>query len=232
MSTLFIAFGLLFISAIVFVSVDAEKLAKFIKAILPAFLIVSGISLILMKAAGPGSLLLFAGIALWRRFRGVGQLGPKSSGKSSGRSSVRSAALEMELDHESGAMNGVVLVGTFEGKVLDDLEREDLFDLRKEIADDGESLAILDAYLDRRLTGWREDTEADVGAGEGASSGSGPMSEQEAYEVLGLATGASVSEIRSAHRRLMKTAHPDSGGSTFLAAKVNEAKDVLLRSHS
>lgn len=56
----------------------------------------------------------------------------------------------------------------------------------------------------------------------------GPMSREEAYQVLGLQPGASVSEIRAAHRRLMRGAHPDSGGSDWLAARVNQARDILL----
>lgn len=215
----------------IFVSVKPATLALIIKRIVPVALIAAGGALIFLKQGGPGSLLLFAGIALWRRMRGVGRLGGGQSA-SNQRSSVRSAALEMELDHDTGAMNGLVLVGAHEGKELDLMERTELFELRLEISDDGESLALLDAYLDRRLAGWREDAHANADAGQRSPPSSGPMGEKEAYEVLGLSTGASVEDIRKAHRRLMKTAHPDSGGSTFLAAKINEAKDVLLSSHS
>jgi len=231
MSGIFILLLLAVIALGVFLSVKPATLALIIRRFIPVLLIAAGGTLIFLKQGGPGSLLLFAGIALWRRMRGVGRLGASGS-TSNQRSNVRSAALEMELDHDTGAMNGLVLVGAHEGRELDLMERSDLFELRLEISDDGESLALLDAYLDRRLAGWREDAHADTDAGQRSPPRSGPMGKKEAYEVLGLPAGASIEDIRKAHRRLMKTAHPDSGGSTFLAAKINEAKDVLLSSHS
>lgn len=150
--------------------------------------------------------------------------------KSTGQvSRVRSAFFEMELDHDSGAMRGRVLAGRHAGVTLDALDIATLVALSGEI--DEESRSLLAAYLDRRDAAWREHAQGDAAAGQGRAAASGPMTEQEAYQILGLEAGASAAEIARAHRSLMKRLHPDQGGSTYLAARVNEAKDVLLRRH-
>ena len=137
----------------------------------------------------------------------------------------------MELDHDSGDMDGVVLVGRFEGRRLFEMSDDELLELAADVKDDRESAELLEAYLDRRIADWRAGFEPDEGAGLGAAPGSGAMTQKEAYEILGLAAGASEAEIREAHRRLMKRMHPDAGGSTFLAGRINEAKTVLLSRH-
>jgi hypothetical protein len=149
--------------------------------------------------------------------------------KSTGQTSrVRTAFLELELDHDSGAMRGMVLSGTKRGASLDDLSVETLAGLVSEF--DEESRALLVAYLDRRDAGWREHAQADAPTGRSAAS-SGKMTEQEAYQILGLEPAAGADDIARAHRTLMKKLHPDQGGSTYLAARINEAKEVLTRSH-
>src|SRR5436309_3647565 len=149
--------------------------------------------------------------------------------KSAGQvSRVRSAFVEMELDHDSGALRGRILAGRHEGVSLDALDAETLIGLLGEI--DEESRALLATYLDRRKPGWREHAEGDATAGQGTPR-TGPMTEQEAYQILGLEPGASAAEIGRAHRTLMKKLHPDQGGPTYLAARVNDAKDTLLRRH-
>ena len=94
-----------------------------------------------------------------------------------------------------------------------------------------QSAALFEAYLDRRMPGWRDHVEGDDTAGARGAANTGAMTDEEAYEILGLAPGASKAEIRAAHRRLMMRVHPDQGGSTFLAAKINQAKDWLLGKH-
>src|SRR3972149_729737 len=149
----------------------------------------------------------------------------KSSGKIS---RVRSAYFERELDHDSGQMHGRVMAGHHQGAELERLDVKTLIAMLSEI--DEESRALLAAYLDRRDPRWSEDAQGDAAAGRGTAS-SGKMSEQEAYQILGLETGASARDISRAHRTLMKKFHPDQGGSTYLAARINEAKEILLRRH-
>jgi hypothetical protein len=149
----------------------------------------------------------------------------KSSGKVS---RVRSAFIEMELDLDSGDMNGHFIAGPHQGAQLNSLDDKTLAAMLAGI--DDESRALLVAYLDRRDPAWSEHVQGDAAAGRPAAS-SGKMSEQEAYQILGLQTGASADDIGHAHRALMKKFHPDQGGSTYLAARINEAKETLLRRH-
>jgi len=158
---------------------------------------------------------------------GFGARTQKSPGQVS---RVRSAFVEMELDHDTGAMQGRILAGRHEGVPLKALDVPSLVGFLPEI--DEESRALLMAYLDRREPSWREHAQGDAATGPGRSSGSsGKMTEEEAYQILGVQPGASAADIGRAHRALMKKLHPDQGGSTYLAARVNEAKDVLLRRH-
>jgi len=168
------------------------------------------------------------GLLGWLPFGPAG-FGPRTQ-KSSGQiSRVRSAFFEMELDHDTGAMRGRVVAGRHQGSPLEALEIATLVDLLTQI--DDESRGLLLAYLDRRDPRWREHTQDGMAAGEGGPWRSGKMTEQEAYQILGLEAGASAEDVGRAHRTLMKKLHPDQGGSTYLAARVNEAKEILLRRH-
>lgn len=170
----------------------------------------------------------FAGLSLLGWVPGMASLGKRMT-KSSGQvSQVRSEFVEMELDHDTGAMRGRILKGRMEGVTLDALDVASLMALLPEV--DDESRALLMAYLDRREPAWREHADAGAAAGPGQVD-SGKMTEEEAYQILGVQPGASAADIGRAHRTLMKKLHPDQGGSTYLAARVNQAKDLLLKRH-
>ena len=150
----------------------------------------------------------------------------QSGGPTEGQTSqVNSRFLRMTLEHDSGKMDGEILEGELKGKRLSDLDLPQLQKLLRQYRQqDDESFALLEAYLDRVYgEDWRDpDTEG------GHTISDGPMSEQEAREILGVTAKATDEEITNAHRRLMQKLHPDRGGSTYLAAKINQAKDLLL----
>jgi hypothetical protein len=158
---------------------------------------------------------------LWWRRHGA-------SAASTGQTSeVETDTIRMRLDHDTGTMSGTVRKGRFQGRRLDELTQAELAALWHECrAEDAPAASLLETYLDRLMPGWRE---AGAGGGGAASSrASDAMTRGEAYDILGLGPGATEAEIREAHHRLMMKVHPDQGGSTYLAAKLNRAREVLL----
>ncbi len=147
---------------------------------------------------------------------------------SSGCSTITTRFLSMELDHATGAMSGRVLEGRFARHSLRDLSLQDLLDLWRECQSDAQSVAVLEAYLDRHAEAdWRERLR-DTGSTADPNRVSGAMDRVEAYQILGLQPGASREDIQAAYRRLIQRVHPDHGGSSYLAARLNQARNVLL----
>ncbi|SDB12313.1 DnaJ domain-containing protein [Bauldia litoralis] len=221
----------LLVLARAFVGANPRMLLRLIRYAVGGVMVVFGLGLSLARRVDIGLPLIVLGASAIF----MGRIGPIDLGGSSrtpgSTSKVTSAFLEMELDHDTGKLGGRVVGGAYAGRRLDDLDVPDLRKLSRELAIDRESLALFEAYLDSRIPGWREDVEGDGAAGAGSPADAGPMTDEQAYEILGLAPGAGEAEIRRAHRQLMKGVHPDQGGSTFLAAKINEAKDRLLSGH-
>ncbi|MGB7433107.1 MAG: DnaJ domain-containing protein [Ahrensia sp.] len=230
MTTLIVLIGLigsLILAVWAFATSSPAAVAQAMRYSLPALTALVGIITMLAGRIGMGLPILGFALAMFARAHKVARSAPSPNQSSY----VRTAMLEMELDHDTGQMNGLVLAGKHEGAVLDNMSDEALFELAADVAQDRESAELLEAYLDRRMPGWREGMDADTSAGQGGPAESGPMTHQEAYQILGLETGASIVEIRKAHRRLMQGVHPDVGGSSFLAARINAAKDLLVRLH-
>ena len=171
---------------------------------------------------------LLSGVPLLKRVlagMGPAQSAAEPSGGQS--SSVQSRYIRMSLAHDSGDINGEVLEGQFKGRALKQLSLEELLQLLRECQDVEESVALLQAYLDRVYADtWRQ--QAGAHGQQQASSGPGEMSREEALQILGLLPDASEDEIIEAHRRLIQKLHPDRGGSAYLAAKINLAKESLL----
>jgi hypothetical protein len=142
-------------------------------------------------------------------------------------STVRTTYLEVSLDHATGAVSGRILRGRYSGRQLAELSQAEQAGLLAELRPvDAQAAQLLEAYLERTSPGWRDGS---AGASSGRTrSSSQAMSLDEAYLVLGLAPGATRADVQAAHRNLMKRFHPDQGGSTYIASKVNEAKDVVL----
>jgi len=200
---------------------DAGKAAYWIRKS-SGVLFAAGAALILTRNPG---LAVLAGMLAYSFMQKTGWFpGGARQAQPGSVSTVRTAYLEMKLDHATGTMSGQVLKGTFAGRALSGFTAAERVACLAELrANDGQSAQLFEAYLDRTSPGW------EGGAGARGNVPPRGMGTEEAYLVLGLNPGASREDIQAAHRNLMKRFHPDQGGSTYLAAKVNEAKDVLLK---
>ena len=212
-------FGLLYL----LLTQPAQKSAAFLMNVGPFSRIIVGALLTFTRRGALGLPLIFIGVTWWRRTRAMSPISP-AGGKTS---TVRSTFLEMELDHDTGELDGRILSGTREGNRLSLLGEDELLSLHQEFSSDPDSLALLESFLERYHPGWRDRVKSEASDWSG-SADPARMSREEAGEILGVSPDASREEIIEAWRRLIKRMHPDSGGSAFLAAKINAAKSVLL----
>ena len=214
-----------------FVAADPAKLGRFITWFLAGLAVTgAGAALVLLLLSerllpalvAAGSLAPI-GFRMWTQWRHGGG----ASGFAPGRSSkVETGMISMRLDHGTGEMSGTVKRGPYAGRRLDELDERELIALWRQCRiEDADAARLLEAYLDQLKPDWR----AKAGGGDEArAASSDAMTRDEAYAILGLAPGASAAAIKEAHRQLMMKLHPDHGGSTYLAAKLNNAKELLL----
>ena len=209
--------------------VDPAALARALKYTAIAFAVV-GVGL-LFVIGRLGLLFLIAGplFLLWRRWQRMRVAADIGAGRQGRSSSIETVYLSVSLDHDSGTVDGRIKAGKFRDRRLGDLTKADLLELLGEVrASDPQGVAVLEAYLDRiHGADWREGRTGE-GAKAPPSSTGGAMTREEAFEVLGLTPEATAAEVREAHHRLMMKVHPDHGGSSYLAARLNEARDRLL----
>ncbi len=212
-----------------FVAVPPGDLVRAARTFVAVFGALAGSGLLMMGRAGLAFVLLaaafMAGKALWASRRPPDPM-EAGGGPRPGSSAVETAMLAMRLDHGSGALDGEVRSGMFAGRALATLGLAELLALVDEARrQDPPSVALLETYLDRRFPDWRARGFEQAGSGHG---GEPAMDEATALDILGLERGADESAIRAAHRRLMSRLHPDHGGSDWLAARINHARDFLL----
>lgn len=141
---------------------------------------------------------------------------------SSNSSQVDTRILRMTLDHDSNRLSGEVISGPYTGKPLDSLDLRELQDLLAYChQQEKDSARLLITYLNHRFgSDWQQQSPPPSGA---------VLDESSAYAMLGLQPGANKEQVIAAHRRMMQKVHPDRGGSDYLAAQINQAKDLLLR---
>lgn len=189
-------------------------------------LISAGILLLLARAVLFALPLVTLGLILLSKKPTGANSGPESQ-----TSTVRSTHLEMTLDHDSGTIDGRILAGERKGQLLSNFALHELLEYYVEIEMDDESIKLFQTFLDNAHPDWRDQHDENSARGEDQSPLSRELSQDQAYELLGLDAGCTEEDIRKAYHRLIKRVHPDSGGSAALMAQVTQARDKLLSTH-
>ncbi len=200
---------------------DPARLARVARWGGIGLLVVIGFFLLTREAVLPALVSLGAAALLRYQMSRGWPLGGGSRPSAGQTSRVSTQWLEMTLDHGTGETSGLVLQGRFKGARLAELSLDDLLELRSTLrVEDDEAAQLLDAYISR--------VHPEAGTAPPPRSSAAGMTTEEALDILGLQAGANENDIRDAHRRLMQQLHPDRGGTDYLAAKINAARDHLL----
>jgi len=179
---------------------------------------VFGVALLAMVVMGRVQMVVVLAVAALVFWRPLTRLFRELNWSGDAVRTVETSLLRIQFNDHSGAVRGWVKDDGDRLRDLDTLDERALRALHERARrDHGDSVGPLEAYLAQRLgKGWQ------------GSPGQSAMSQAEACAILGVSSDASREAIVAAHRRLIQKLHPDRGGSDYLAARINEAKDVLL----
>ncbi len=142
---------------------------------------------------------------------------------------LRTAWLEVTINRATGQLDGIVLQGEFNGRRLSELNLEQLQRLLQACSSDPQSVALLRAYLQRSRPEWGSQSGNTSDRQETGNFESGTMAVETAAKILGVSPAATEDEVRTAHRHLTQKLHPDRGGNDYLTQKINQARDILLK---
>ncbi|MGI1678041.1 MAG: DnaJ domain-containing protein [Cellvibrionaceae bacterium] len=219
-------FGFIALTGVLLILIATGRV-HWISAIFAAFIPVAKYFFPILLRLLPGLL------PLYKNFKNSQSSKNMFTGNTGNTSSVQTDYLKLILDHDTGDISGDILTGPFSGSNLGLLDKANIKELLKYYSEhDQESHQLLLAYAERRFS---EDDFEDLNqrnTGENHSrktQSSSDMTRKEALDILGLDESATEEEIISAHKKLMQKMHPDRGGSNYLAAKINEAKDHLMQ---
>ncbi len=212
---------------IVFASIALIVVLGALVALARVHVVVAAITMLIPFIRQIGRILLSGAYAysFFRQFRGLVGNPFRSSSEDSSQnidSETQTSELTMKLNHQTGTMSGTVLSGDYEGRDLDSLTDEELSTFYGSLQIE-ESKRLLEAYVARHRPHLNESSNDS-----NSRADSEQMSVKRAADILGVDVSAAKEDIIAAHRRLMDKLHPDKGGSSYLAAELNEAKQVML----
>ena len=223
-----VALVLLLILARWLANLPTSPLKRILKLFLSVIIGVGALLLLLRIGLSPiitGLLALAPAIMrLWSRFTRFNSAKKRTSGQSS---HVSSEWLDMVLDHDSGGITGTIRKGNRMGFSLDALNKSQINDFADECASDPDSVRLLAAYIKKRFG--KEYSEKQSQEDLGQTRHSSAITRTDALSILGLEDPVSKDEVNAAYKKLISKVHPDAGGNAFLAARVNEARDILLK---